>query len=245
MAEILRVDTDVGLLTNRLMGLEVAVGIASLTGRRLSMDWADPIGNAPGLRPATGAGTPDVRPRVLDLWELPSAVADLLVTDEEWNEIDHAHDRVFDWGPFAHCVYLADDRPVPDPGVRDFANGRTKFVRIPPDAGSVAKINGRPLSFYSYFFHATGATRRRLIDCLEGIRLHAVFRDFAQRVADDIGHANVAHVRRSDLVKGIRAYAGVSPQQIASTLTERACDRRAAADRERGRSDVVAVRSDP
>jgi len=218
---ILHIDTDPGLLTNRRMSLEIGVGLAVLTGRRLSMPWADRIGNAPGPAPARhrGQGTAhqaDPRPRMLDLWEVPVAT----VTDEEW--VDAADDApaALDWGIYTKCVYLADPQKVPHPGVIEFANGRTRFVRVPPSDDHALRILGRPLSWYSYFFHATGDTRRRLVDAIGRVRLQEPYTEFAASVVAGLGTYNVAHVRRTDLVRGIRAYAGVSPHQIARTLAE-------------------------
>ncbi len=215
-APILRLESDPGLLTNRRMTLEIGVGLAHLSGRRLSMPWDDLIGSAPGHRPATAGadGAPAVLPSVFDLWDVPVDV----VSIEEWADVEQAstYDSI-DWGPFMHCVYLADDDPVPHPGVRDFANGRTRYVRLPETDGPVS-VAGRPLSFYSYFFHSTGQTRRDLLGTLERLTLKAPYRDLAQHIAGDLGDVNVAHVRRTDLVRGIRAYAGVSPERIAETL---------------------------
>ncbi len=196
------------------MTLEIAVGLAHLGGRRLSMPWNDRVGASPGSRPAS-SGADGQSPSVLDLWEVPIEV----VTDEEWESM--AKDpavRHIDWGLFARCVYLADDDPIPHPGVRDFANGRTRYVRVPEGESPVA-IAGRPLSFASYFFHATGRTRRELFATLERVRPRSEYRAVASQVVADLGAVNIAHIRRTDLVRGIRAYAGVSPERIADTLT--------------------------
>ena len=208
---ILRLETDLGLLTNRRMALEIGVGLAHLSGRRLSMPWHDRIGPAPGARPAS-IDAPDTRPSVFDLWEVPVDV----VSDDEWDDhSDTVHE--LDWGPFGQCVYLGDDVAVPHPGITHFANGRTRYVRLPADDDAVSVL-GRPLSFASYFFHATGSTRRGLLQAVDGVRLRPAYLDLATRIAAELPRANVAHVRRTDLVKGIRAYAGVSPTMIADTL---------------------------
>lgn len=215
MDRILRVDADPGLLTNRRMALEVAVGLSHLTGRRLSMPWADRIGGAPGPRPASGPDLDD-RPRTLDLWEVPVDVVD----DDEWDSLDPATAVELPWGPYGFCVYLADDRPVPHPGLRDFAHGRTRFVRVPDDESPAYWVRGRPLSFTSLFFHATGDTRRSLLGAVGGVRLREPYQRLGEAVARDLGPHNVAHIRRTDLVRGVRAYAGVSPEHIAATLAE-------------------------
>lgn len=210
---ILRLDTDPGLLTNRRMALEIGVGLAHISGRRLSMPWHDRIGPAPGLRPAS-AGAPDDRPTVFDLWEVPVEV----VSDGEWDDRTGPLHEV-DWGSFTACVHLGDDAAIPHPGITDFANGRTRFVRVPRGDHDVA-VHGRPLAFASYFFHATGPTRRDLFDAVDGVRLRPAYVALAERIASELPRANAAHIRRTDLVRGIRAYAGVSPSTIADNLAK-------------------------
>lgn len=215
MTGILRLDADPGLLTNRRMSVEIGVALAVLCGRRLSMPWSDPVGSAPGPRPASDPAR-DHRPRVGDLWEIPGD----LVSDEEWREIEPGASRLDLAWNFGASVYLADPAAVPDPGVRDFANGRSRFVRVPDSDAEVVQITGRPLAWYSYFFHATGDARRRLLDAVRGVRLRELYQDLGVRIATDLGRFNVAHIRRTDLVKGIRAYAGVSPLRIADGVTD-------------------------
>ena len=208
---ILRLEGDPGLLTNRRLALEIGVGLAHLGGRRLSMPWHERIGPSPGNRPAS-ADAPDVRPTVFDLWEVPVEV----VTDEEWEDHSGPAQEV-DWGPFTQCVYLGDDAAIPHPGITDFANGRTRFVRL-PDVDAAVAVSGRPMAFPSYFFHATGPTRRGLLEAIDAVRLRPDYLQLAERISSELPRANVAHVRRTDLVKGIRAYAGVSPLVIADNL---------------------------
>jgi hypothetical protein len=216
MTRILRLEADPGLLTNRRMSIELGLGLAALSGRRLSMPWSEPVERAPGPRPASEP-TRDDRPLVTDLWDLSGD----LVSDEEWRDVDRRGASQLDlrW-TFQRSVYLADDTAVPDPGVRDFANGRTTFVRIPETDVEVVRIEGRPLGWYSYFFHATGATRRRLLGAVAGVRLRRPFEELGHRIADDVGRFHLAHIRRTDLVKGIRAYAGVSPRHIADGVAD-------------------------
>ena len=68
-AGVIRLEGDIGLLTNVRMGVEIAVGMAFLTGRRLSLPFEEPIGPAPRSSiPESERGRPA---RVLDLFELP------------------------------------------------------------------------------------------------------------------------------------------------------------------------------
>ena len=49
MPGVIRFQQDVGLLSNKRMALEIAVGLAHLTGRRLSMPFEKKIGPVAGL----------------------------------------------------------------------------------------------------------------------------------------------------------------------------------------------------
>lgn len=207
---IVRLETDIGLLTNRRMSIEVGLGIAALSGRRLSMDWSHRIGASPGARPAAGDG---VLPRIDDLWEFDAD----LVSDDEWAERSaEPVDRV-EWGQFVDAVYLGDDDAIPHVGVREFANGRSRYVRLRND-GTDVEVIGRPLAHPSYFFHATGERRRLLLDAVSGMRSRPEYLGLADRIADDLGAFQVLHLRRSDLQFGIRPYGEVTPDDLAASV---------------------------
>ena len=80
MPGVLRVEHDVGLLSNKRMALEVAVAFAHLSGRRLSMPFEESIGAAPVSSVAEDRR--GVQSRLLDLFELPVPV----VYPDEWAE---------------------------------------------------------------------------------------------------------------------------------------------------------------
>lgn len=211
---VVRLDSDPGLLTNRRMSIEVGLAVAALSGRRLSMPWSDRVGDAPGLQPTRQPGE-RIRPLITDLWDLPE---EMVVPDDEWAErVAAAPPHEVEWGAFSDCVYLGDPDPIPSPHVRDFANGRTRYVRVPDVDGDV-HVAGRPLVFYSYFAHATGARRRAMLDAVEQVRPRTEYLELAERVAADLGDFNLAHVRRSDLTVGIPAYGELAPVAIADAL---------------------------
>jgi hypothetical protein len=209
---VLRIDSDPGLLTNRRMSIEIGVALAALSGRRLSMPWSDPVGHAPGARPSKTVTRAPSAPLISDLWEVPGDI----VTDDEWRDHGGAAHTV-EWGPYSNCVYLGDDQPIPSEHLRDFAHGRTRFVRVPDIDGDVHVV-GRPLVFYSYFIHASGERRRTMLEALDGVRVRQEYIDLASVISSEIGSYNVAHIRRSDLVLGIPAYADVTPAAIAEDL---------------------------
>lgn len=212
MTGVLRLELDAGLLTNIRMGVEVAVGLAFLTGRRLSIPFEVPIAPAPRSSIADAdRGHPS---RVLDLLELPVEV----VHPDEWESIRETRTEVVEWPGFRHAVCVCDgDIDLADLQLTDFANGRTHFVRPPLLDAPIVEITGRPLSFYSYFFFAQPAQRRQLHAVIRGVRPRRPYVELAAKIATDLGHFNALHLRRSDLTLGIPAYGDVTPEQVAVT----------------------------
>jgi hypothetical protein len=215
MTGALRVQQDVGLLTNIRMAAEVAVAIAHLSGRRLSMPFEVPIPPAPvSSIPPEKRGTPG---GVLDLLELPVPV----VHPDEWaSEFDGRAVETHDWGAVAEGVCVVDpEMSLDDPVFMDFLNGRKKVWTVPQSDAKTVAINGRLLTFYSYFFFATGPTRRGLHALIRGVRPRQPYRELGAKIAGDAGRFNAVHIRRSDLTKGIPAYNSITPEMIAENLT--------------------------
>lgn len=216
MPGILRVQEDVGLLSNKRMALEIAVGLAHLSGRRLSMPFEKPIGAAPVSSISTEmSGAPA---GLLDLLELPVGV----VHPNEWtHEFEGSAIESHDWGVIGAGVCVAGSKiPLDDPVFKDFMHGRTKVYRAPSSDARVVEINGRLLSYYSYFFFATGPERRSLHALIRGVRPRRPYRELASAIAADVGTFNAVHIRRSDLTQGIKAYAAVTAEMIANNLAE-------------------------
>lgn len=212
MAGVLRLERDAGLLTNVRMGVEIAVGLAFLTGRRLSIPFEDTVSSAP--RSSISESERGRPAGVLDLLELPVEV----VQPDEWESTRHMRTEVVEWPSFGQAVCVCDgDIDLTDVQLTDFANGRTHFVRPPAFDAPVVEITGRPLSFYSYFFFARPAQRRQLHAVIRGVRPRRPYVELAAAIATDLGHFNALHLRRSDLTLGIPAYGDVTPEQVAIT----------------------------
>lgn len=212
-AGAIRLECDSGLLTNVRMGVEIAAGIAFLTGRRLSLPFEEPIGPAPRSSiPEAERGRPA---RVLDLLELPVE----FVPAEEWASLQETRTDIVEWPDLRHCVCVCEgDVETTDAQLIDFANGRTRFVRPPASDAPVVAISGRPLSFYSYFFFARPALRRQLHAVIRGVRPRRPYVELAAKIAAGFGHFNALHLRRSDLTVGIPAYGDVTPAEVATTV---------------------------
>jgi hypothetical protein len=213
MTGVLRADLDVGLLTNVRMGVEIATGLAFLTGRRLALPFDQPVPPAPrsSIAPAD-QGRPA---RVLDLFELPIDI----VQPDEWDELGDVLTEVVEWGSAGETVCVCDDGVTDDdPQLLDFANGRTRLLRPPKSDANVVDLQGRLLSFPSYFFHARPVTHRRLHALLRGVRPRRPFVALGAQIAADLGAYNAMHLRRSDLTIGIPAYGDVTPTDVADNV---------------------------
>ncbi len=216
MPGVLRVQHDVGLLSNKRMALEIAVGLAHLSGRRLSMPFDEPIGPSPvSSIPTELRGAPT---GVLDLLELPVPI----VHADEWTQdYDGSAIETHDWGTVAGGVCVVDSKvPVDDPVFNDFLNGRKTIFTVPSSDARIVEITGRLLSYYSYFFYAAGPARRGLHALIRGVRPRRPYRELGPAIADDVGRFHAVHIRRSDLTAGIKAYGAVSAEMIAANLAE-------------------------
>ncbi|MCP4959090.1 MAG: hypothetical protein GY925_07450, partial [Actinomycetia bacterium] len=201
---VLRVDQDIGLLSNIRMGVEVAVGLAYLSNRRLAF----PNKRMPGAPVSSITGARRGRPAtVRDLFDLPIEMVDPL----EWDDAALSAIEEFDIGAIGDTVIVVDDVDPCDPMLREFANGRTRMMVPPSSDADVLYLRGDWLSFYSYCFFATGHQRRALWAFIQGVRPRRPYAALGARIARDLsGRFNAVHFRRSDLSIGLRAYAGVS-----------------------------------
>lgn len=210
---VLRFERDIGLLSNIRMGVEVGVGLAFLTGRRLSLPFEEPIPPAP--RSSISAADRGRTAGVLDLLELPVEV----VPPEEWPTVQASRTEMVEWPVFGQMVCVCDgDVDTSDQQLLDFANGRTRFVRPPQSDAPVVAVHGRPLSFYSYFFFAQPALRRQLHAVIRGVRPRRPYVEVAATIATGLGQFNALHLRRSDLTIGIPAYGEVTPEDVARNV---------------------------
>jgi hypothetical protein len=212
VTSILRVGGDPGYLSNKRMALEIAVGLAHLSGRRLALPVDEPIGWGP--RPAlTGeaAGPPS---SLRDLYDLPVA----LMHDAGHDGPADGPARRPDWPDLAGAV-LVDPPGVDRDDLEAFANGRTVIALDPTWVDDpVLEVPGRTLSYYSHFFLLDPEPRRQLFDLLEKIRLKEPYRELARVVGEELGDYNAAHIRRTDHLVGVPDYRRVMPWELRDNL---------------------------
>ncbi len=217
MTAILRVGLDPGYLSNKRMALEVAIGLAHLSGRRLALPVDEPIGWGP--RPAlTGdaAGRPS---RLIDLYELPVPVLDTAAFATE----AAGPARVLDW-PDCSAIMVTDAQGAgqDDENRAEFAHGRPVVSFDPAWAEDpVLEVPGRTLGYYSYVFFLNPRRRRELFTLLEGVRLRAPYRDLGAALSEGLGEYNAAHIRRTDHLIGVPDARRVMPWEVRDNLAAR------------------------
>lgn len=208
---------DVGYLSNKRMALEVGIGLAHLSGRTLSLPIDLPIGSGP--RPAITGAAAGPPSSLADLYDLPVAV----LGDAAYAGLTDRHSaRTIDWPDLNHVVVVGppeiDDRERPG-DLEAFAQGRDAVSLDPAwEDAPLLDLPARGLAFYSFLFFLGPERRRSLFELLERIAPRPPYAEFARALADDLGRFNAAHIRRTDMLDGIRASRGVTPWAIRDNL---------------------------
>jgi len=215
VSSILRAPADVGYLSNKRMALEIAIGLAHLTNRQLSLPVDEPIGWGP--RPARepeSSGTPS---SLRDLFELPIPV----MSEDEFAAATAGRPRRrLDWPELAAAVLVDPPDAAQDPDVGAFANGRRVITLDPAWVADPVLELPRTLAYYSHFFCLRAGPRRALFDLLEAVQPRPPYREFARALAEELGPYNATHIRRTDLLVGVRDYRRVTPWMLRDTLAE-------------------------
>lgn len=216
MSRILRVPADPGYLSNKRMALEIAIGLAHLSGRALALPVDDPIGWGPRpARPAEESGTPSC---LRDLYELP-----IPVLGEEGEPAPSVGWPVppLGGGGLAGAVLVDPPERADHPDVAAFACGR-RVLTLDHDAAEAPVVETpRALANYSCFFFLEADRRASLFALLEGVAPRAPYGDLGRALADELAPFNAAHIRRTDLLTGVRDHRRVTPWMLRDTLAER------------------------
>jgi GDP-fucose protein O-fucosyltransferase len=173
-------------LNNQRMALEVAVGIAYLTGRRLELHDLPLIENRGGA-------------------EVPLRITDLLEIPVPWSVVDPcAHPGVtWRWPRASDSVLVAPGASADGQRLAAFANGRSNviFLEQLSQRRSPAHVNIKmtPLALYSYaFFLKEGQS---LFPVMQALRPTAVYRDLAEILASELGQFDALHLRLGDFLQ--------------------------------------------
>ncbi|MEB3283294.1 MAG: hypothetical protein VKK42_30670 [Lyngbya sp.] len=188
-------------LNNDLMSLELAVGLADLTQRRLV--YYGSAGEDQQLKPVSGGRfhrVPEHRRGIINNQKIPT-ILDLLdplpidcIGYSEFLEekraktlsLYHSDIRLID------SVFVPNNAVVIPDVLEEFAENRLRIQDVDRDILHLTECN---FGFYSRFFYLPNPS---LYALMESIRPLAIYRNLADKVSKTLGKFNGIHVRLTD-----------------------------------------------
>lgn len=193
-------------LNNDLMSLELAVGLASLTGRKLVYYGSN--GDEKGLIPVRGGRffrVPESRKSIINNQRIPT-VLDILdklpieLVDYSEFQADFKRHQMSQYNSkvrLVNAVFVPSDAVVMPNILAEFAEGRTILRDVEQDVWHLSECN---LGFYSRFFYLPTPS---FVSQMEAICPKPVYRQFADKISQKLGDFNGIHVRLTDYRKFI------------------------------------------
>jgi hypothetical protein len=200
-------------LSNQKMALELAVGVAYLTGRTLELQ------NLPRVE---NRGGPAIQQRVTDLFEVPIPYQLTFGAEatEGW--------PVWRWPSVPRTVLVAPGVGCDDTRFRAFANRRPHAVELAQlsDARSPARVRIETdclLGFYSYVFLLPPGEEQALASLMSKVRPKPQYQQLADELVSGVGSFDALHLRLGDFTKWDAAYRTrlVSAEEIVENLETR------------------------
>lgn len=200
-------------LSNQRMSLEIAVGLAYLTGRKLVFPTYPPLHHSGKLvRDLRITDLFDVPLAMVDIRELPPLTAGGANARCDW---DHQ--------PFTHLVFTTPEYAEQPPDeLGEFMFYRSRIASIAPgsdlDTANTLYLSGsRHFCQYSTFFFLPEEQKTRLYQTINSIRPKQAYLDLARDIAGSLGSFNAIHLRRGDF-KSFYGTSSVSPRTIIDNL---------------------------
>ena len=210
--------------SNQKMSLDIAVGLAYLTGRVLvPYRFREPRWFPPTAEPSR---VPEP-PRLPDLFDIPVAWSDEYLLKTWISQPDALH---CPWAPVFESVFcLSGEPPNDDVRFRQFRNGRQYVHTFSPEQDDAPDlhISAHTLGHYSHFFYLDEDRRHRLVDLMRRLRPKLPYLEAAEDVAASLGSFNAIHIRRGDFVQNelsrmhITRAASIGGQEIVANLASR------------------------
>jgi hypothetical protein len=150
---------------------------------------------------------------IFDVLEIPPWITEV---EHDWEP--HAGPAAqLDWTDLAGAVFA--DGSLDPALIESFAMGRDVLTGLGAFGSKRAvEFSGRSLAFPSIFFAVGGQTKAGLNDALRQIQPRQEYSLFAEEMAEWLGKFNAAHLRRTDLLKGLHAYQKVTGDEVALNL---------------------------
>ena len=208
-------------LNNDLMSLELAVGLAYLTQRRLV--YYGSAGEQRQLKSVSGGHyhrVPEPRRGMINNGKIPTILDLLDPLPVEWiSYSDFLQEKQTQTLSLSRCdLRLIDSIFVPNYGVvipdvlAEFAENRFILRDVEQDIWHLENCN---FGFYSRFFYLPHPS---LYTLMELIRPHAIYRSLADKISDKLGKFNGIHVRLTDYRKHIPGIDQYYSQKILSNI---------------------------
>jgi hypothetical protein len=202
--------THLAGLSNQRMSLDVAVGMAHLTGRAL-VEHRGRLNRRPRREPrpkdraraaadvVAAAAAELGEPSILDLFDVPVPV----LGEADFLRNYHDYDiRYYNRSDIPKLVFHHPaDLDVSTEDARLFARGRRQFFSVDERANEadVLQFFGLNFGMYSYTFYLPPELRSAFLERMARIRPRRELTALAAKLAAHFGRFNAIHVRRGDL----------------------------------------------
>ncbi|KKD34670.1 hypothetical protein [Limnoraphis robusta] len=208
-------------LNNDLMSLELAVGLAYLTKRRLV--YYGSAGEQKQLKPVAGGlynRVPEHRKAIINNQRIPT-ILDLLdpmpiewITYSEFLAENHLNTLSLSNCDLrlVNAVFVPNHAVVIPDVLEEFAENRLILRDVQQDIWHLSQCN---FGFYSRFFYLPHPS---LYTLMESIRPHVIYRNLADKISYKLGRFNGIHVRLTDYRKHIPGIDKCYSQKILSNI---------------------------
>lgn len=193
-----------GGFNNQLMSLEIAVGLAHVTGRKLVLYGTGGVERR--IQPYKGGfgGLPKDVNEMLAKCTADPTVTELLnplpIDTLSYSDFRHLcirsplNIRQFSLG-IASSIFAEKPDAADQDDLKDFADGRAVLRDFEEE---VLHFNRATIAYYSRFFYKPSAS---LAHCIRGIRVLSGYRELAKQIAEELGTFDGMHVRLTDFRK--------------------------------------------
>jgi uncharacterized short protein YbdD (DUF466 family) len=210
-------------LNNNLMGLEIAVGLAYLTQRKLVFYGS--VGEDKKILPVRGGyflSVPESRKHIINIDQLPT-ILDLVdklpipilnysefLAETKGKNLSHYQSQV----RLVNAVFIPNHITIDPKVLSDFAENRIIVQDVEQDILEFSACN---LSYYSRFFYLPSPT---LYSLMEAIQFKPIYRNLADKISQTLGQYNGIHIRLTDYRNWIPHREADHPYLILKTLKE-------------------------
>lgn len=208
-------------LNNNLMGLEIAIGIAYLTQRKLVFYGS--VGDEKTLLPVRGGhyfSVPESRKQIINNERLPTildVVAQLPIEILTYSEFlqDTFQQRLTFYDSsvrLVNAVFVQNSLDVNPDLLAEFSENRIIVQDVEAD---ILHFHACNLAYYSRFFYLPSLS---LYSLMEAIQPKLIYQNLADKIRQTLGKFNGVHIRLTDYRKSIPHPEAEHPYIILNTL---------------------------